>query len=196
MDKTRMDESTAYAQTKADLEKGIAGIQGALQVLRDYYGSASFVQQPAMPAGHSASSGAGGSIISMLEVAESDFSKNLAQINMEEEDAQATYDKGTQENHLTKTMKEQDAKYAAAEAKSLDKTISELSSDLAGEQTELEAVIEYGSKLDAQCIAKPETYEERKARREAEINGLKDALEVLETEAAFWQKPRHLRRGW
>merc|ERR1719235_1863966 len=193
MDKTRMDESTAYAQTKADLEKGIAGIQGALQVLRDYYGAASFVQQPAPPAGHSASSGAGGSIISMLEVAESDFSKNLAQAEMEESDAAATYDKTTQENKLTKTQKDQDVKYLTAEAKSLDKTVSELSSDKAGVATELDAVLEYGQKLDGMCVAVPETYEERKAKREAEIAGLKEALNILETEAAFLQKPHHLR---
>merc|ERR1719502_177866 len=195
MDKMRADEKAAYKDAKFDLEKGVAGVGAALQVLRDYYGSASLVQQPSPPTTHSASGDAGGSIISMLEVAESDFSKNLAQITTEEDMAQAEYEKVSQENKMTKTMKEQDAKYSAAEAKSLDKTIAELSSDLAGEQTELEAVIEYGSKLDAQCIAKPETYEERKARREAEINGLKEALEVLETEAAFLQKQRRLRRG-
>ena len=130
----------------------------------------------------------------MLEVAESDFTKNLAQVNMEEQDAHSTYDKQSQENKVTKTTKEQDAKYSAAEAKSLDKTVSELSSDLAGEQTELDAVLEYRAKLDEKCVKKPETYEERKARREAEIKGLKEALQILEEEAAFLQRPRHFRR--
>merc|ERR1719235_460000 len=166
MDKMRADENAAYLVVKADLEKGVAGVGAALKVLREYYGSASLVQQPSPPSTHSASGDAGGSIISMLEVAESDFSKNLAQANMEEEDAQSTYDKQTQENKTTKTMKTQDAKYKAAEAKSLDKSVSELSSDLGEKQTELDAVLEYRAKLDAKCIKKPETYEERKARRE------------------------------
>merc|ERR1719463_13843 len=194
MDKMRADENAAYVVVKADLEKAVTGVGAALKVLREYYGSASLVQQPSPPSTHSASGDAGGSIISMLEVAESDFSKNLAQANMEEEDAQSTYDKQTQENKTTKTMKEQDAKYKAAEAKSLDKSVSELSSDLAGAQTELDAVLEYRAKLDEKCVKQPETYEERKARREAEIKGLKDALQILETEAAFLQRPRHLRR--
>merc|ERR1719160_2131624 len=194
MDKMRADENASYLEVKADLEKGVAGVGAALQVLREYYGSASLVQQPSPPSTHSASGDAGGSIISMLEVAESDFSKNLAQANMEEEDAQSTYDKQTEENKMTKTMKDQDVKYKTAEAKSLDKTVSELSSDLGEKQTELDAVLEFRAKLDEKCIKKPETYEERKARREAEIKGLKDALEILETEAAFLQRPRHLRR--
>merc|ERR1719487_824217 len=194
MDKMRTDENSAYVVVKTDLEKAVTGVSAALKVLRDYYGSASLLQQPSPPSTHSASGDAGGSIISMLEVTESDFSKNLAQANMEEEDAQSTYDTQTQENKQTKTMKEQDAKYKAAEAKGLDKTVSELSEDLAGEQTELDAVLEYRAKLDEKCVKKPETYEERKARREAEIKGLKDALEILETEAAFLQRPRHLRR--
>merc|ERR1719316_1076540 len=61
MDKMRMDEKAAYTEAKADLEQGIAGVQGALQVLRDYYGSASLVRQPAPPSPttHSASSQAG-----------------------------------------------------------------------------------------------------------------------------------------
>eukprot|EP00747_Dinoflagellata_sp_TGD_P127755 gnl/TRDRNA2_/TRDRNA2_174444_c5_seq11.p1 gnl/TRDRNA2_/TRDRNA2_174444_c5~~gnl/TRDRNA2_/TRDRNA2_174444_c5_seq11.p1 ORF type:complete len:327 (+),score=129.42 gnl/TRDRNA2_/TRDRNA2_174444_c5_seq11:127-981(+) len=193
MDKMRMDESAAYKETKADLESGITGVQGALQVLRDYYGSAALLQQPSLPT-HSASGDAGGNIISMLEVAESDFSKNLAEIEEEEAMAASAYESKSQENKLTKTTMDQDVKYMTAEAKSLDKTVAELSSDKAGEQTEMEAVLEYGAKLDGMCVAKPETYEERKARREAEINGLKDALEVLETEAAFLQRPRRLRR--
>ena len=47
---------------------------------------------------------------------------------------------------------------------------------------------EYLSKMEEECIAKPETYAERKARREAEINGFKEALQVLENETALIQK--------
>merc|ERR1712026_402536 len=106
----------------------------------------------------------------------------------QEEDAQTLYDEVTQENKVTKTMKDQDLKYKTAEVKSLAKAVAELSSDKETLSTELAAVNEYYAKLKDRCIAKPETYEERKARREAEINGLKEALQVLENETAFVQR--------
>jgi len=202
MDKARKDESEAFNVAKADLEAGVAGVQKALQVLRDYYGSASLlqgdddfggqmsslVQQPAPPAAHSKSNGAGGTIIGMLEVVESDFSKTLTEETVAEDEAQASYDKQTQANKVTKAMNEQDIKYKTAESKSLDKSVAEYSSDKGGLDTQLAAVLEYSGKLDAQCIAKPETFEERTKRREAEIEGLKEALQVLEEQTAFVQK--------
>merc|ERR1719486_73445 len=128
----------------------------------------------------------------MLEVIESDFSKNLAQIEEEEAAAQEEYDKQTQENKVTKTVKEQDVKYKTKEFTGLDKEIAELSADRDGAQTELDAVLEYDEKIKDQCIAKPEPYEERKRRREAEIAGLKEALSILEGQA-FLQKRSSLR---
>merc|ERR1719281_2302310 len=89
----------------------------------------------------------------------------------------------TQENKVTKTTKEQDVKYKTQEHIALDKEIAELTSDRDGTQTELDAVLEYDEKIKDQCIAKPETYEERKKRREAEIAGLKEALSILEGES-------------
>merc|ERR1719218_339293 len=153
------------------------------------------MQQPAPPQQHSKSSGAGGSIINILEVCESDFANNLAKEETEEADAVAEYEKTTQENKVAKTMKEQDVKYWTKEAASLDKTISELSGDRSTSQTELSAVMEYYAKLKERCVAKPETYEERKARREAEINGLKEALSILENETAFMQRGRKVGRA-
>merc|ERR1719473_579242 len=174
----------------------------ALDVLRDYYGAKeglflqdtdmAFMKQPSAPQKHEKSSGAGGSIISMLEVAESDFANNLAEEETEEAAAQEEYDKVTQENKITKMTKDQDVKYKTKEAKSLDKAIAEHSSDREGLQTELNAVLEYQEKINGMCIAKPESYEERKARREAEIQGLKDALKILDSEGVFLQK-RHFR---
>lgn len=204
MDKVREDTHAAFVTAKEDLTEGLEGIRGALSVLRDYYqaeaallqqagGFDAFMQQPAPPVStHSKASGAGGGIISMLEVIESDFAKNLAQEEEEEAAAQTAYDKMTQENKVTKTLKEQDVKYKTQEFTKLDKEIAEMSGDRDGAQTELDAVLEYYEKIKDQCIAKPEPYEERKRRREAEIAGLKEALSILEGQA-FLQKKATLR---
>merc|ERR1719218_484234 len=141
-----------------------------------------FMQQPAKPAAHAKASGAGSSIINILEVCESDFANNLAKEETEEADAQASYEKTTQSNKVSKTMQEQDVKYKTQEATSLDKTISELSSDRETTNNELSAVMEYYGQIKERCIAKPETYEQRRARREAEIADLKEALSILEGE--------------
>merc|ERR1719367_357543 len=189
MDKIRQEENAAFVQAKADLTAGLTGVRQALSVLRDYYASdAALLQQPAMPALHTKATGAGTSIIGILEVVESEFATGLAKEETQEDDAQALYDDTTQKNKVTKTMKDQDLKYKTAEVKGLAKAIAELSSDKETLSTELAAVDEYYAKLKDRCIAKPETYEERKARREAEINGLKEALQVLETETAFVQR--------
>jgi chromosome segregation ATPase len=201
MDAIRAEEKAAYDKAKAELEAGIGGVQKALGVLRDYYeggaallqkagGFDSFMQQPAAPEKHSKSGGAGGSIIDILEVCESDFTKNLADEETEEADASAVYEKTTQDNKLANTMKTQDVKYKTKEYKGLDKSISELSAERDNTNTELSAVLEYYAKIKDRCVAKPETYEERKARREAEIKGLKEALTILEEETAFMQRGR------
>merc|ERR1719321_287554 len=139
------------------------------------------MMQPEMP-GHSKSTGAGQSIIGILEVCESDFSKNLAKEEQEETDAQAEYDTTTQENKITKTTREQDVKFKTQEFKALDAEITELTGDKETAQTELDAVMEYYGKIKDRCVAKPESYEERTARRNAEIEGLKQALSILENE--------------
>jgi len=191
MDNTRQEQNAAYVQAKADLEQGLSGVRQAIEVLRDYYGgedAAAFAQQPAMPEKHVKAGGAGGGIVSILEVVEADFAKNLAEEEVEEEDAQSEYDTMTQENKITKATKEQDAKYKTQEFNALDTSIGELSGDRDTANTELSAVLDYYDKLKDRCIAKPETYEERKRRREAELAGLKQALQILEGESAFMQR--------
>jgi len=209
MDKIRKESNAAYVEDKADLELGLSGIRKALSVLRDYYGSkideasmlqdgekiSALMQQPAVPELHAKSSGAGTSIVGLLEVVESDFATNLAKEETQESDAAAEYEKITQENKVTKSLKEQDVKYKTQESKSLDKSIAELSTDRESTDSELAAILEYYGKLKQRCIAKPETYEERKKRREAEIAGLKEALEILKSEtASFMQSQRPGRR--
>merc|ERR1719399_2638600 len=196
MDSIRAEEKATYDTAKAELELGIAGVQKALGVLRDYYGGAAlvqksfdaFMQQPAKPKTFVKAEGAGGSIIDILEVVESDFTKNLAAEETQEEDAVATYEKVTQDNKIATTEKSQGVKYKTQEFVGLDKSVADMTGERETTTTELDAVLEYYAKLKDRCVAKPETYEERKARREAKITGLKEALSILENETAFMQK--------
>jgi len=205
MDKIRSDTHADYTTAKADLTLGLEGVRKALSVLREYYGGAALLQngsqfaalmqQPALPATHGKATGAGQGIINILEVCESDFAENLAKEETAEADAQTEYDKTTQENKVMKTLKDQDVKYKTQEIKALGKALTELSADRASATTEHDAVMEYYGKIKERCIAKPETYEERKKRRTAEIAGLKEALSILENETAFMQRKsrRHMR---
>lgn len=185
MNRLRKAENTAYVSNKAEMEAGVQGVQLALRVLREYYS--------ADGKAHDAADGASHNIIGLLEVVESDFSKDLASIVVTENAAQASFEEQTQTNSVEKAMKEQDVKYKERESTSLQKRVSELSSDKAGVQSELDAVVEYLGKIEEQCVAKAETYSARSERRTAEIAGLKQALDILEAQSSFVQVKSSLR---
>merc|ERR1719437_159672 len=152
----------------------------ALKILGEYYAKTGKA--------HAAGEGESTGIIGLLEVTEADFSKGLAEITATETTAQSTYEQQTKDNEIEKTTKEQDVAYKTKESKDLDKAMAELSTDLAGVQEEQDAVLGYWAKLQEMCIAKAEPYEERKARREAELAGLKEAIKILESEAVLLQR--------
>jgi len=200
MDKVRAEAHAVFVEEKATLDKGLAGLRKALQILKDHFGAAaSLVQtdnsQPAAPAGHNSDAGAGGSIITILEVAEGDMAKELVKVEIQESDEATAYEESTEANKLTKASKGQDVKYKTQEAAGLDKSITELSNDRDTSNSELSAVNGYYTKLQGRCVAKPTPYEEKKKAREAEIAGLKEALNVLENEAALVQRGTKSRRS-
>jgi len=179
MDKIRADEKATFEKNHPEMEQGLKGVKLALKILNDYYAKAD--------KSHSSSDGAGSGIIGMLEVIESDFTKSITEMVAAEQTAASTYEKETNENAIEKTTKQQDVKYKTKEAASLDKKAAELTTDRDGVKSELDAVNDYLKSLEDKCTYKVESYAERKARREAEINGLKEALDILESETAFVQ---------
>lgn len=183
MDALRQEENEAFVKNKADMEAGLAGVKLALKVLREYYAKEDKA--------HDAAEGAGSGIIGLLEVVESDFSKGLTEMVVTEESAATEYETQTKENEIAKATKEQDIKYKTKEVAALDKAVSQASADREGVQTELDAILEYWKSLQEQCVAKAETYEERKARRDSEIAGLKEALQILGGEAVLIQRSSH-----
>eukprot|EP00929_Paragymnodinium_shiwhaense_P036467 TRINITY_DN1953_c0_g1_i5.p1 TRINITY_DN1953_c0_g1~~TRINITY_DN1953_c0_g1_i5.p1 ORF type:complete len:295 (+),score=131.77 TRINITY_DN1953_c0_g1_i5:3-887(+) len=188
MNKLRQEENSAFVSNKAEMEQGLTGIKAALKVLRDYYSNSDKA--------HAEAEGSSTGIIGLLEVCESDFSKGLAELISTEESSQAAYDQETKDNEIETANNQKDVEYKTKEYTGLDKAVNEASSDRAGVETELAAVVEYMKKLDEQCIVKPDTYAEGKRRKEAEIAGLKEALNILENEAAsLVQKGRSARRA-
>jgi len=188
MDKLRSEEKAAFDANSAEMEKGIEGVKLALKVLNDYYAKADKA--------HGAAEGAGGGIIGLLEVCESDFTKGLAEMTATEQSSVAEYEKLSKENDISKAMKNQDVKYKTKDSKGLDKDTSEAVADRATVQEELDAVLDYYKGIKARCVAKAESYSERKQRREAEIAGLKEALSILDGQAVLLQKKaKHSLRG-
>merc|ERR1712176_901821 len=189
MDKLRQEEHAAFTASKAELDKALTGMKLALKILNEYYAKEGKA--------HTAAEGASAGIIGLLEVCEADFSKNLAQITSDEDLAASQHEQASKDNEIETNAKEQDVKYKSKESSDLDKTSGELTADRAGVQAELDAVLEYLSKIEAECTEKAETYANRKAGFEAEIAGLKEALQILESETALVQKraSRHALRG-
>merc|ERR1719504_464657 len=160
----RTKEKDAWSAAKSDFEQGLEGVQMALQVLRDYYAEkdgASLLQGGSDDIGAAMSlaqksSGAASGIIGMLEVAESDFSKMLAEGNAAEDQAQKEYETVFNDNKVTAAAKEMEVKYKKKDKKETEAFLEETKEDLGTSNTELSAVLEYWEKLKPQCIAKPD----------------------------------------
>merc|ERR550537_957545 len=190
--KIRAEEHEEYLTASKDLKDSAEAVAKAISVLTEYYSSASFVQTNEAPEFASNKGDIASTITSMLEVAESDLSKLLAETEAAESSALAAFEELTKENKVSKATKMADAKSKAQEGKSTDVALSNYKEDKTSLTGELDAVLAYLDKLKPQCETKVMSYAERKAKREAEIEGLKEALQVL-SETALLQVKSSLR---
>merc|ERR1719453_1656084 len=183
--KIRNEERTDYLQSSKDFKDSAEATEQAIVVLKEYYEGAllqvsSRSSQPQFGGAHSEG---GHSIISILEMAAEDFTKTYTEIEAEEQAAAKDYAKLSQENRVSKASKLAEVKAQQSEVKSLSVAIENGSSDAEGVQKELDAVLEYLDKLKPQCETKAMSYEEKKQRRENEISGLNEALNILSGDA-------------
>merc|ERR1719420_483773 len=191
--KIRNDEHTVYLKSSKDFADAAAATEKAIKVLKEFYDSAALIQTGAtssskQPEFGSAKSGAGGVIISILEMSNEDFTKLHSECEASEAEAVESYEKLMNENTATKAARQAEAKAAASEVKSLTVALENTGEDHSMTSKELAAVFEYVDKLKPQCEQKAMSYAEKKARREAEISGLKEALEILAGDTVFMQK--------
>jgi chromosome segregation ATPase len=173
----RTKEHEEYMKATADYKASADAVANAIGVLQAYYSQGSFVQQAPELGG--AKGDIAETIMGMLEVAESDFTTLLAEAEADEKTAQTAYDKLTEQNTITKTANTEEVKGKEGEVKSTETALLNYKEDYASTGKELDAVLKYLDKLKPQCETKVMTYAERVAKREQEIEGLKEALEIL-----------------
>jgi len=179
----RQTEHDEYVKSSQDQKDSAEAVANAIQVLGSYYNQGAFflqVSSEQAPEFNAAKTDVAGTIMEMLEVAESDFTRMLAENEAQEKESQTAYDKMVQDNKVSKAAKSEEIKGNQGEVKSLDAALLNYKEDQATTGKELDAVLAYLDKLKPQCETKVMTYAERVARREAEIEGLKQALEILE----------------
>jgi hypothetical protein len=175
----RTKEKTAFDSSSAEYKQSADAVANAIQVLQSYYSQGSFVQTAQAPELGGAKSDIGSTIISMLEQAESEFTELLAESTAAENAAVEAYEKLSRKSKLSRTAKVEEVKGKESETKTLEMNLLNYKEDKETTGKELDAVLSYLDKLKPQCETKVMSYAERKARREADIAGLKEALAIL-----------------
>jgi len=126
------------------------------------------------------------SIIGLLEVIESDFQNAQSRTTADESDAAgkfATYKRDTETDISDKNSLKGD-KEDKKETAELD--IVDKDADLKDEKAALQGALDELVKLKPVCVDTGMEWEERAARREQEVNSLKEALKILqETDFGF-----------
>merc|ERR1719478_1984943 len=197
----RSEQHEEFLKASQDAKDSAAAVAKAIDVLSEYYsnGAPAFVQVGAghhtwQPAFGGAKADVGSTIVSILENCESNFAQMLAEQEADEASALESYEKLTQDNKVAKAEKTADVKGKSNEISSLEVAVGNYKESKETTSEELDAVLTYLDKLKPQCETKALSYAERKAKRDAEIAGLKEALTLLSGDGFIQTSLRGARR--
>merc|ERR1719324_1437325 len=154
----RNKEHEEYLKASKDYKDSAEAVANAIAVLQEYYSSGAFVQKKEAPELGGAKTDIADTIMSMLEVAESDFTSLLAEAEASEKEAQSSYDKLTKQNALTKASSTEEVKGKEGKVKSEETALLNYKEDYATTGKELDSVLAYLDKLKPQCETKVMTY--------------------------------------
>jgi len=188
----RLAEKAKNEATIEDAKDAQTAVGQAISVLKDFYAKAAtataLVQQKQTPEEeapetfdepYTGMGGASGGVVGLLEVIESDFSKLEAETSAAEEEAAKEYDRFMAESKKDKAVKTADMDYKKKSKTEKESDLSDTEGDLKGTEKELQSALFYYEKIKPQCVDAGVSYEERVAKREAEIESLKTALKIL-----------------
>merc|ERR1719253_2523578 len=150
----RQKEAAEYEKASADYKQSADAVANAIQVLQQYYSQGSFAQVSQAPEFGSAKSDISTQILGMLEVAESDFTRLLAESEADEKAAQTAYDKLSQDNAVARAASTEEVKGKENEVKRVEMSLLNYKEDQETTAKELDAVLKYLDELKPQCETK------------------------------------------
>jgi len=194
----RDEQNTDNEQTISDANAGKEAVTFALTTLRNFYEGAGLIQTkytppnadasgksvsdmaPAAPDGdYSGNQAASGGIIGLLEVILSDFDRTVASVTQEEADRLSEFNQfesDTKGDNGAMTMIKGTNTRRVGTLKS---NLLSLKDDKKNAQDQKTLALKELEKLEPMCVAGQESYAERVAAREQEIQALKDAMDIL-----------------
>jgi len=195
----RVDEKEDNDQTVKEAVAGKDAVEYALKVLKEFYDNAFVQTRKYVPpdsdrsgktvgdlapeifdSGYHGRQDSSGGILGLLEVILSDFDRTDTTVTDQEKTAVEKF-----EEYQKATEEDVDAKKADKEKKeatvvSLTDELTELEDEKKTASEALAIAKETLSTLSKQCVEGEETYEERVAARQKEIEALKKAQQILE----------------
>jgi len=120
-----------------------------------------------------------GGVLGLMEVCQSDFEKLISETSATEADSAKVYDEFMADSDQDKAVKNADQKHKMTSKSGKESKLATAKKDLRITEEELAAALAYYEKLKPSCEEKVMSYEEKVAQRKAEIESLKEALEIL-----------------
>jgi len=200
--KERNDESAENSATVSEAEEGKAAVEQAIDVLDKFYKTAAKAQNPTLIQGvddeipdagfsgaNKGSQSASTGILGMLDVIKSDFERTIKETEKDEKSAAKEFmefETTTKASIGSKTVAKENKEGELAETNS---SIDDDNTSLDEEQTLLDKSVQEIIELQPACVETGMSYEDRVAKREQEIESLKEALCTLDNEGPHQTEP-------
>jgi hypothetical protein len=191
----RNEEAAKNKETIEDAKEAQLAVTQALSVLKDFYRKAatatSFAQtkkedpDPSSPfkKPYTGMGGESGGVLGMLEVIGSDFARLQSDTETAEAQSYDEFGKFSVESSKDKSVKNADMQNKINTEATKKSTLTDTVNDMKAMQGELDSALVYFDKLKPSCVATKTDYNERVARRNAEVQGLEEALAFFNGDA-------------
>jgi chromosome segregation ATPase len=192
----REAEKKENQETVKDAEEGTEGVNMAIDILNKFYKTAakdvpSFVQRKQGPtaddmpdAGFDAEYGASQDdsvgVLGMLDVIKSDFSRTISETKKTEEEQADAFLEFSTTTKSSLAEKNNAVENYSTELTATKDSISADTESMTQAQEKFDAAINSLSALYDRCVDTGMSYEERVARREDEVEALKEAYNILD----------------
>lgn len=171
------EKAATPVEQPAPIKGPIAWDPRAIQLI-SFVQTSSKTNQPEMEEGAYTGMGNGG-VLGLMEVVQSDFEKLISETTATETEAAKIYDEFMADSDQDKAVKNADSKHLQTAKQGKESKLTTAKKDLRIVGDELAAALAYYDKLKPSCEAKVMSYEDKVAQRKAEIESLKEALEIL-----------------